>query len=113
MVNRLLRTAFLTGFLLAFFTVANAQLRKSAILPIPSVDTVISWLPADTETVIVADVRNRSFLTAKHLKGKDDDEDEKNLVLPISEIAALFELQPLQFVGLKKPLARLIETHRV
>lgn len=112
MMDTFTKAAFLSAFLLAYFTVANAQVRKPATPSVPDVDIVLSWLPADTETVVVADMRNGSFLTAKRLKRKENDED-KDVVLPINAVAALFELQPLSFLGLKKPLARLIETHRV
>jgi hypothetical protein len=76
------------------------------------VPTVLSWLPVDTETVVVADVRKGSFLTAKTFKRGS--EDDKNHALSVNEISEQFESMPLGFLGMKDgSLATLLDKRHI
>ena len=85
-----------SGVILASSLLWSTQATNKALSPTPDIQTVLSWLPVDTETIIVADVHKGSFLTATDLKSKEEggEREDRSPVLSIKQLAALFEAEP-------------------
>lgn len=90
----------------------SVQVANKIPSPVLEIQTVLTWLPVDTETIVVADVRKGSFLTVADLKSQEERED-KNPVLSVKQLAALFEAESVSFISLKRPLAKLLDTREI
>jgi hypothetical protein len=79
--------------------VCRAQARPAVPGPLPArVGQVLSWLPADTETILVA---NKPFAMPR-FKGADDSRPDSEISL--ADLTETFELLPLSLFGLKNGL---------
>jgi hypothetical protein len=77
-----------------------------------AVETVLSWLPVDTETVVVADLPKGSVLKARDFRQRNDQ--NPNTVLSLREITALFESSPLSFLRMQDgAFATLVGEHKL
>lgn len=80
------------------------------------IQRVFSWLPADTETVVVADSRKRSFLDLDVFDKKDDEDEQKDEQeappASVQDVAARFQVLPMGFFFIgNKALLELFRTH--
>jgi hypothetical protein len=98
-LSRLHKALLSTCLAAASGTVCTAQTVASVPRPLPaSIERVLTWLPADTETILVA---NTSFAMPRF---KNQDTAEPGSEISLNELTERFELLPLSLFELKHGL---------
>jgi hypothetical protein len=101
--HRLMTTRFsFILFSLLFGAALFVVLQAGAQTPLDNeIQKVFSWLPADTETVVVADSRKRSFLDLELLSKHEDDDEAKGRPASVQDVATWFQVMPMGFFSIK------------
>jgi hypothetical protein len=96
------RTSSFILFALLFAAALVVVLQAGAqTTPDNEIQKVLSWLPPDTETVVVADARKRSFLDLEMFSKHHDDQEEEGRPVSVQDVAARFQYLPMGFLGIK------------
>lgn len=115
MTNRLPLAAF--AILIGLIICCSAPRLHAQTTLDSEIQKVFSWLPPDTETVIVADARKRSFLNVdvfKETDEKDESERGSDPTVSVQDIAERFQLLPLTLLSINHGfLVELFKNHQM